>query len=80
MSQLRDLAVDAAESTVGQLRQALRSNRTTGTAVGIVMTRYELDAERAFQVLKRTSQQSNRKLHEIAAEVVRTGALPEAPS
>jgi signal transduction histidine kinase/DNA-binding response OmpR family regulator len=80
MSQLRDLAIDAAETTVGQLRQALQSNRTTGTALGIVMTRYELDAERAFQVLKRTSQQSNRKLHDIAAEVVRTGALPDAPA
>jgi signal transduction histidine kinase/DNA-binding response OmpR family regulator len=80
MSQLRDLAIDAAETTVGQLRQALQSNRTTGTAVGIVMTRYELNAELAFQVLKRTSQQSNRKLHDIAAEVVRTGALPDAPA
>ncbi len=80
MSQLRDLAIDAAETTVGQLRQALQSNRTTGTAVGIVMTRYKLNAEVAFQVLKRTSQQSNRKLHDIAAEVVRTGALPEPPS
>ena len=80
MSQLRDLAVDAAETTVGQLRQALQSNRTTGTAVGIVMSRYELNAELAFQALRRTSQQSNRKLHEIAAEVVRTGALPDAPT
>ena len=80
MSQLRDGAVDAAQTTVGQLRQALRTNRTTGTAVGIVMVRYELDPERAFKVLVRTSQQSNRKLHDIAAEVVRTGALPEVPS
>ena len=79
MSQLRDDAVDAAQTTVGQLRQALRTNRTTGTAVGIVMVRYELDPERAFKVLVRTSQQSNRKLHDIAAEVVRTGALPEVP-
>jgi signal transduction histidine kinase/DNA-binding response OmpR family regulator len=80
MSQLRDVAVDAAETTVGQLRQALQTNRTTGTAVGIMMARYELDSERAFKVLVRTSQQSNRKLHDIAAEVVRTRALPEAPS
>ena len=80
MSQLRDGAVDAAQTTVGQLRQALRTNRTTGTAVGIVMVRYELDPERAFKVLVRTSQQSNRKLHDIAAEVVRTGALPKVPS
>ena len=77
MSQLRDVA---AQTTVGQLRQALQTNRTTGTAVGIVMSRYDLDAERAFKVLVRTSQQSNRKLHDIAAEVVRTGALPEVSS
>ena len=80
MSQLRDLAIDAAETTVGQLRQALQTNRTTGTAVGIVMTRYDLDPERAFKALVRTSQQTNRKVHDIAAEVVRTGALPEASS
>ena len=80
MNQLRDLAVDAAQTTVGQLRQALQSNRTTGTAVGIVMTRYDLDQERAFQVLVRTSQQCNRKLHDIAEELVRTGVLPGVPS
>ena len=80
MSQLRDLAIDAAETTVGQLRQALQTNRTIGTAVGIAMTRYDLDPERAFKALVRTSQQSNRKVHDIAAEVVRTGALPEMSS
>lgn len=76
MNQLRDNAIGQAETTVGQLRQALQSNRTIGTAVGIVMSRYELDPQRAFQVLVRTSQQNNRKLHDIAAEVVSTGALP----
>jgi signal transduction histidine kinase/DNA-binding response OmpR family regulator len=80
MSQLRDGAVDAAQTAVGQLRQALHTNRTTGTAVGIVMARYDLDSERAFKVLVRTSQQSNRKLHEVASEVVRAGGLPEVPS
>jgi signal transduction histidine kinase/DNA-binding response OmpR family regulator len=78
MNQLRDSAIDAAETTVGQLRQALQTNRTIGTAIGIVMASYELDPSRAFQVLVRTSQQTNRKLHDIAAEVVRTGALPDA--
>jgi signal transduction histidine kinase/DNA-binding response OmpR family regulator len=78
MNQLRDLAIGEAETTVGQLRQALQSNRMIGTAVGIVMSRYELDRERAFQVLVRTSQQSNRKLHDIATEVVRAGSLPGA--
>jgi signal transduction histidine kinase/DNA-binding response OmpR family regulator len=78
MNQLRDLALGEFETTVGQLRQALQTNRTIGTAVGIVMTQYELDPQRAFQVLVRTSQQSNRKLNDIAAEVVRTGSLPRS--
>jgi signal transduction histidine kinase/DNA-binding response OmpR family regulator len=77
MNQLRDSAIDAAETTVGQLQQALQTNRTIGTAIGIVMANYELDPSRAFKVLVRTSQQTNRKLHDIAAEVVRTGALPD---
>jgi len=80
MNQLRDLAIGEAQTTVGQLRHALQSNRTTGTAVGMVMTRYELDAQQAFQVLARISQQSNRKLSEIAEELVRTGELPGVPS
>jgi DNA-binding response OmpR family regulator len=76
MNQLRDLAIGEFETTVGQLRQALQTNRTIGTAVGIVMALYGLDQQRAFQVLVRTSQQNNRKLNDIAAEVVRTGSLP----
>jgi DNA-binding response OmpR family regulator len=76
MNQLRGLAIDEAASTVGQLRQALQTNRMIGTAIGIVMTRYGLDSpERAFKVLVRTSQQNNRKLRDISAEVVRTGVL-----
>jgi AmiR/NasT family two-component response regulator len=47
--------------------------------VGIVMARYDLDLERAFRALVRTSQQTNRKLHDIATEVVRTGSLLGTP-
>ena len=80
MNQLRDHAIDQAQTTVGQLRRALQSNRTTGTAVGIVMTRYDLDSERAFQVLVRASQQNNRKLSDIAEELIRTRVLPGVAS
>jgi AmiR/NasT family two-component response regulator len=44
------------------------------------MARYDVDPERAFQVLVRTSQQSNRKLNDIAEELVRTGVLPGVPT
>ena len=80
MNQLRDHAIDQAQTTVGKLRRALQSNRTTGTAVGIVMARYDLDSERAFQVLVRASQQNNRKLSDIAEELIRTGVLPGVAS
>ena len=35
-----------------------------------------LDSDHAFQVLKRFSQSSNRKLHDVAAELVDTRELP----
>jgi signal transduction histidine kinase/DNA-binding response OmpR family regulator len=79
MNSLRDLAIGEAQTTVEQLRQALQSNRTTGTAVGMMMTRYNLDSQQAFQALARISQQNNRKLHDIAEELVRTGVLPGVP-
>lgn len=55
---------------------ALDSRTLIGQATGMVMERYELDAVRAFAVLKRLSQHTNIKLHEIAAELVRTRHLP----
>ena len=44
------------------------------------MAHYGLEQQRAFQVLVRTSQQNNRKLHDIAAEVVRTGSCLGPPA
>jgi signal transduction histidine kinase/DNA-binding response OmpR family regulator len=79
MNSLRDLAIGEVETTVEQLRKALQSNRTTGTAVGMMMSRYNLDSQQAFQALARISQQNNRKLHDIAEELVRTGVLPGVP-
>jgi hypothetical protein len=57
---------------------ALDSRSLIGQATGIVMDRYDLDAVRAFAVLKRISQQSNVKLHEVAVELIRTRHLPPA--
>jgi GAF domain-containing protein len=47
-----------------------------GQATGIVMDRYDIDAVRAFAVLKRISQHTNVKLHEVAVELIRTRSLP----
>ncbi len=64
---------------VDGLHEALSTRKTIGQAVGILMERYRLDEDRAFQYLLRSSQQANIKVRDIAAELVRgTGLRREA--
>jgi transcriptional regulator with GAF, ATPase, and Fis domain len=57
------------------------ANRTIiGQAEGILIERFTMTPEQAFAVLVRLSQQRNTKLHHIAADLVRTGVLPEEPT
>jgi len=44
------------------------------------MTRYRLTRDQALDLLRITSQRSNRKLREIAVEVGDTGVLSDMPS
>ena len=60
----------------GQLEQALRSNRRIGTAMGILMSGSRCTEDQAITTLRRCSQNSNRRLTDIADYVVLTGALP----
>ena len=41
-----------------------------GQALGIVMERYGIDEDRAFQFMVRVSQDSNVKVREVAADIV----------
>jgi GAF domain-containing protein len=59
------------------LETALQSNREIGMAVGILMVRYGLTDQAAFDLLRVTSQHEHRKLREIAAETVFSGELPQ---
>lgn len=52
------------------LRRAVDARHLVGQAQGILMERYDLDADRAFEVLRRYSQVSNTKLRTIAEQVV----------
>jgi GAF domain-containing protein len=63
-----------------QLAQAVASRDLIGQAKGILMERYKISPERAFLVLTRISQGSNRKLHDIATELVRHGTVPGIPA
>jgi GAF domain-containing protein len=58
------------------LAQAVDARKVVGQAMGILMERYDLDADRAFEVLKRYSQQTNRKLRDVAQELIDTRLLP----
>jgi transcriptional regulator with GAF, ATPase, and Fis domain len=63
-----------------QLARAVDSRDLIGQAKGILMERYKISPERAFLVLTRASQNSNRKLHDIATELVRHGTVPGIPA
>jgi GAF domain-containing protein len=53
-----------------QFRSALASRDTIGQAKGVVMERFNLDAVEAFELLTRLSQQSNRKVIDIAKALI----------
>jgi len=62
------------------LNQAMRSRATIDYAVGIVMAHGGRSPEEAFQVLVRASQRENRKLREIAGEIVERASRRQSPS
>jgi AmiR/NasT family two-component response regulator len=65
-----------AERQIANLETALRSARTIGAAIGILMERMRLTDAAAFEVLNSESQRSNRKLRDVAESLVLTGLLP----
>jgi signal transduction histidine kinase/DNA-binding response OmpR family regulator len=69
-----------AQQTSTQLQMALTSNRQIGVAVGVLMAREKVTSERAFDLLRRSSNNTNRKLRDVAEEVALTGQLSQAPS
>ena len=68
-------ALAAAHEQIRNLETALLTARRIGTAVGIVMANYKITDEAAFDLLVVASQNSHRKLRDIAQDVVETGDL-----
>lgn len=52
------------------LRSGLQSNREIGKAVGLMMAFHKIDDDAAFAMLRRTSQELNIKLSEVARQIV----------
>jgi ANTAR domain-containing protein/GAF domain-containing protein len=70
------LASASARDHARSLEIALQSSRGIGAAVGILMSMHKLTQQQAFDLLLVASQSTNRKVRDIAREVVDTGILP----
>lgn len=53
-----------------ELQRGLETNREIGKAIGLLMATHKITADQAFQVLRRASSELNRKLADIARELV----------
>ena len=69
------VAVASARHEVN-LAQAVDARKLVGQAMGILMERYNLDGDRAFEVLRRYSQDTNTKLRDVAQQLIETRKLP----
>ena len=58
------------QAHAAEMDVALKSSRTIGAAIGLIMGSRNLSEKEAFEVLRTASQNSNRKLRELAADLV----------
>lgn len=68
-------ALNGAREAAG-LRTAIPTRHLIGVAQGVLMARYGLSMDQAFQVLRRYSNDHNLKLRDVAARIVADGDLP----
>ena len=69
------------EETAEQLEQALAARSLIDQAVGVLMGQQRCNARVAFALLRRHSQNTNRKLHDVAADIIeRYSGQPPVPS
>lgn len=62
-----------AQDREAQFHSALASRDTIGQAKGMIMERFGIDAQSAFELLRKLSQDSNIRLVDIAAQIVAGG-------
>jgi GAF domain-containing protein len=76
------LAVRLAERTEmsAQLEEALASRAVIDQALGIIMSERRCTADEAFELLRTISQNTNVKLHDVAASMVAAVSGRRAPS
>ena len=60
---------------IGQLTHALDTRDLIGQAKGILMERFKISSQQAFQILVRASSESNIKLRDVADHLARSGEI-----
>lgn len=73
-------ALMSSELTNQHLQEALQTRDLIGQAKGILMARQSIGADDAFDILRRASQRSGRKLRDVAAELIARAERPENPT
>ena len=73
------LAYATAREKASNLEQALDRSRDIGAAIGILMTRHLITRDQAFQLLTAASQRTNRKVRDLAEDVIHICDLPDVP-
>jgi AmiR/NasT family two-component response regulator len=63
---------------IEQLTVAVEHRTVIGIALGILIERFDLSQDEAFDYLRRCSQSQNRKLYDIAVEFAESRELPQA--
>lgn len=63
------------QESISNLKRALASNREIGMAIGILMSTHKITRDQAFDLVRVASQHTNRKVSELAQQVVLTGTL-----
>ncbi|PKW27510.1 GAF and ANTAR domain-containing protein [Phycicoccus duodecadis] len=69
-----------ATSTAAQMRAALDSRKTIDMALGIIIATNHCSPDEAFTILSQASQNTNRKLRELAADLVAAEAKARSGS
>ncbi len=74
----RHASVAVAAARDGEtMTAAVDARKLVGQAMGILMERFDLDESRAFEILKRYSQDTNTKLRDVAQHLIDTRKLPQ---
>jgi GAF domain-containing protein len=75
LAQHASVAIAAAREEAN-FAQAVEVRKLVGQATGILMERFDIDADHAFAALRRYSQSTNTKLRDLAQQLVDTRQLP----